>query len=78
MCRTMCQRPVIVSLRPAPRAMPGAVSRSRSPSGGIPIAGIVNRADTEAPTGRPARVVRTTKVFVRRPPAFGLMRISTR
>src|SRR4051812_38241199 len=67
----MFHRPGIGSFSPTPRATPPLCGLSRSESGGIPIAGIVNRIETPAVTGLPSRVVRTTNVFGRRPAAFG-------
>ena len=74
----MFQRPGIVSFSPTPRATPPLCGLSRSKSGGIPVAGIVNRIETPAVTGLPSRVVRTTNVFGRRPAAFGEILTATR
>ena len=74
----MFQRPGIGSVAPALRATPPLFGLSRSESGGIPIAGIVNRTETPAVTGLPSRVVRTTNVFSRRPAAFGEILTVTR
>lgn len=74
----MFQRPGIVSFSPTLRATPALCALSRSESGGIPIAGIVNRIETPPVTGLPSRVVRTTNVFSLRPAAFGEILIATR